>query len=90
MENIFEDYYDIDMLFLHLLLTLIINFSFIFLYVLPKLFSSCFRYRSSHQSCFVRKGVLKNFKKFTGKHLCQSLFFNTVLGLRTPFYIEHL
>ena len=24
------------------------------------------------------KGVLRNFAKFTGKHLCQSLFFNTV------------
>ena len=25
--------------------------------------------------------VLKNFTKFTGKHLCQSLFFNKVAGL---------
>ena len=24
---------------------------------------------------FYRKGVLKNFAKFTGKHLCQSLWF---------------
>ena len=24
----------------------------------------------------MRKGVLRNFTKFTGKHLCQSLFFN--------------
>ena len=29
-----------------------------------------------------RKGVLRNFAKFTGKHLYQSLFFNTVVGLR--------
>ena len=28
------------------------------------------------------KGVLRNFVKFTGKHLCQSLFFNKVAGLR--------
>ena len=27
-------------------------------------------------------GILKNFAKFTGKHLCQSLFFNKVTGLR--------
>ena len=27
---------------------------------------------------FCKKGVLKNFAKFTGKHLCQSLFFNKV------------
>ena len=26
-------------------------------------------------------GVLENFAKFTGKHLCQSLFFNKVAGL---------
>ena len=25
---------------------------------------------------FYKKIVLKNFRKFTGKHLCQSLFFN--------------
>ena len=30
----------------------------------------------------VRKGVLRNFAKFTRKHLCQSLFFNKVAGLR--------
>ena len=29
---------------------------------------------------FCRKGVLRNFVKFTGKHLCQSLFFNKVAG----------
>ena len=28
--------------------------------------------------CSIRKGVLRNFAKFTGKHLCQSLFFNKV------------
>ena len=27
---------------------------------------------------FYKKGVLKNFAKFTGKHLCQSLLFNEV------------
>ena len=32
---------------------------------------------SSHQRCFV-KGVLRNFAEFTGKHLCQSLFFDKV------------
>ena len=40
-----------------------------------------FTYRSSHLRCFVNKGVLKSFAKFTGKHLCQSLFFNKVAGL---------
>ena len=30
----------------------------------------------------VRKDVLRNFAKFIGKHLCQSLLFNIVAGLR--------
>ena len=32
--------------------------------------------RGSHRRWSVRKGVLRNFAKFTGKYLCQSLFFN--------------
>ena len=36
--------------------------------------------RSSHQRCSVRKGVLRNFAKFTGKHLCQVRFYNKVAG----------
>ena len=38
--------------------------------------------RSSHRRCSVKKGVLRNFAKFTGKHLCQTLFFNNIAGLR--------
>ena len=34
------------------------------------------------RGCSVKKGVLRNFTKFTGKHLCQSLFFNKVADLR--------
>ena len=30
---------------------------------------------------FYKKGALKNFAKFTGKRLCQSLFFDKVAGL---------
>ena len=36
--------------------------------------------KSSQQRCSVKKGVLRNFAKFTGKHLCQNLFFNKVAG----------
>ena len=36
--------------------------------------------RSSHLRCYIRGGVLRNFSKFTGKHLCQSLFFNKIAG----------
>ena len=31
---------------------------------------------------FCKKGVLRNFGKFTGKYLCQSLFLNKIAGLR--------
>ena len=34
------------------------------------------RDRSSNLRCSVTKGVIRNFVKFTGKHLCQSLFFS--------------
>ena len=34
---------------------------------------------------FYEKGVLKNFAKFTGKHLWQSLFFNKVADLNRFF-----
>ena len=37
--------------------------------------------RSSHQRCSVKKGVLRNFAKFIGKHMCRSLFFNKIAGL---------
>ena len=37
-------------------------------------------YRSSHQRCSVRKGIFRDFAKFTVKYLCQSLFFNKVAG----------
>ena len=38
--------------------------------------------RSSRPGVLCKKGALRNFSKFTGKHLCQSLFFNKVAGLR--------
>ena len=38
--------------------------------------------RSSHQRCSIKKGILKNFVKFTRKHLSQSLFFDEIAGLR--------
>ena len=37
---------------------------------------------SSRPEVFYKKGVLRKFAKFTGKHLCQKLFFNKVAGLR--------
>ena len=37
-------------------------------------------WRSSRPEVFCEKGLLRKFAKFTGKHLCQSLFFNKVAG----------
>ena len=68
------------------------------------IFVNDYNIRSSHPWCSVRESVFRNFVKFTGKHLCQGLFFATLLKkrfwhrcfpvnfrkfLRTPFYTEH-
>ena len=37
---------------------------------------------------FCKKGVQRNFTKFTGKHLCLSLFFNKVAGLRSATLLK--
>ena len=37
---------------------------------------------SSHSEVFHKKGVFRNFTKFTGKHLCQSIFINKIADLR--------
>ena len=47
------------------------------------------QHESSRLELFRKKGVLRNFTKFTGKHLCQGLFFNKVAGLRQAL-TEHL
>ena len=46
--------------------------------------------RSSHQRCPMRKGVLRNFAKFTRKHLCQNLFLNKVAGLNPVNFAKFL
>ena len=46
---------------------------------------SLLKLRSSRPEVFCKKGVLRNFTKFTGKHLCQSLFFNKVAGQACNF-----
>ena len=43
---------------------------------LQKCYSFC------HPQVFCKKGILKNFAKFTEKHQCQRLFFNKVAGLK--------
>ena len=41
------------------------------------------KYKSSRPEVVCEKGVFRNFAKFTGKHLYQSLFFNKVADLRS-------
>ena len=45
-------------------------------------------YRSSRPEVFCEKFVLKNLAKFTGKHLCWSLFFNKVAGLMSATLLK--
>ena len=44
--------------------------------------------RGSHQRCSVKKGVLKNFTNFTGKHVLESLF-NKVAGLKAYNFLKN-
>ena len=53
----------------------------------------CFRqrdllFKSSRPEVFCEKGVLIDVKKFTGKHLCRSLFFNKLRGLRPAILLK--
>ena len=44
---------------------------------------------ASTGSVLYKKGVLRNFAKFRGKYLCQSLFFNKVAGPSLKFRKIH-
>ena len=39
-------------------------------------------FQKQSREVFCKKGALRNFAKFTWKHLCQSLFLNKVAGIR--------
>ena len=54
-----------------------------FVWPFETLFIKCSKFRSSYPEVFFKKGTLRNFAKFTGKHVCQSLCFNKVAGLRS-------
>ena len=44
-------------------------------------------HRSIRPDVFCKTGVLRNFAKFTGKHLCQSIFFNKVADSGTGVFL---
>ena len=54
----------------------------------------CFKYlltlKSNHRRCSTKKDVFKNFAKFAWKHLCQSLYFNKIVGLNLQHSKETL
>ena len=62
--------------------------SIILFFLLLTYVTSSTIFRSSHRRYSIRKGVLKSSRKFTGKHQCQSLFFNKVAGLRTATLLK--
>ena len=37
-------------------------------------------FRSSHRRCSIKKGILKHFVIFAGKHICRGLLFNKIAG----------
>ena len=45
-------------------------------------------FRGNRPEVFCKKGLLRNLTKFTRKHLCQSLFFNKVTGLRSATLLK--
>ena len=55
------------------------NWGKVAIFLLTKCFNMYYEQKQSPRRV-LWKGVLRNFAKFTGKHLCQSIFFNKVAG----------
>ena len=45
---------------------------------------------STRPDVFFKKGVFRNFAKFTGKRLCQSLFFDKIAGFRSSVLLKKI
>ena len=73
-------YFQIDLLssFASLNLKLYFMGSFINLEIIIGLRETSNKFKS--RRCSIKKAAPENFTKFTGKHMCQSLFFNKVAG----------
>ena len=50
------------------------------------IFTLCFQ--KQPLDVFYKKSVLRNLTKITGKHLCQSLLFNKLAGLKTAILLK--
>ena len=49
---------------------------------------NCIKIEKQPPEVFCKKGVSKNFTKFTGKQLCESLFLNKIAGLSTATLLK--
>ena len=58
------------------------NFESFPFYYVPSLLNSSCNSQKQPPEVFCKKGVLRNFAKFAGKHLYRGLFLNKVAGLR--------
>ena len=63
-------------------ISLVLRFDALFIQRACYIFKKATIIKSSQPEVFCEKDVLRNFAKFTGIHLCQSIFFNKVAGLR--------
>ena len=52
------------------------------MYERDRVFSKSIKEQKQPPKVFYKKRFLKNFAKFTGRYLCQSLFLNKVAGFR--------
>ena len=64
------------------------HFDFLFIMIISISISLNLIIQKKAPEVFYKKCVLRNFVKLTGKHLCQSLFFNKVIGLRPATFLK--
>ena len=48
----------------------------------------CYYSEAINWRCSIKMDVLRNYTKLTGKHLCQSLFFDKIAGLRSATFLK--
>ena len=63
---------------------------YIYIYMYVYKFSYIILNRSSSLKVFYKIGLLKNFTKFTGKHLCRNPFLNNVAACRPATLLKQI
>ena len=68
----------------------ILSICYVWLLRLLRLYYNLYlKFRCSRPEVFCEKDILRNFAKFTGKHLCQRFFFNKVVGFRLATLLKN-